>query len=267
MGLLRRSAERFARHLAWCQRRIVSRHHGAGAQLGDTPHPARFLCPAVDYPDYDPASAVTPLTAAELGNLDILLQTLPADGVMSLDGLDGYLTALLVGPGNLLKQLPSAEWLPLIWGGDGPGGNDEVAPFASKRQRKATVVLVLRHLRHISQQISQAPQDWEPIFSVAEEDANGPADAWADARDWCTGFLQAVDLLPSAWEAAWHDAALGPALAPLLVLGGGLAEEPAAPPAGEHEGELDDAETCDGLSRAVPDAVLQLLAWRSVQGS
>jgi uncharacterized protein len=224
----------------------------------------------VDYPDYDPASAVTPLTAAELGALDTLLQTMPADGAMSLDGLDGYLTALIVGPGDLLKQLPTAEWLPLVWGGDGPGGNDAAPPFASKRQRKATVVMVLRHLRHISQQVLQAPQDWEPIFSVAEKGA----DEWADARDWCTGFLQAVDLLPSAWEAAWDDPALGPALAPLLVLGGGLADEPAAPAApdgdtdeGDDAGDLDDPEVCDGLSRAVPDAVLRLLAWRNARAA
>jgi uncharacterized protein len=179
---------------------------------------------------------------------------------MSLDGLDGYLTALLVGPGDLLRQLPTAEWLPLVWGGDGPGGNDEAAPFASKRQRKATVVLVLRHLRHISHQVLQAPQDWEPIFSVAEKGAQ----EWVDARDWCTGFLQAVDLLPSAWDAAWDAAAVGPALAPLLLLGGGLANETQAEAEdGEGQGGLDDPEVCDGLSRAVPDAVLRLLAWRS----
>jgi uncharacterized protein len=217
----------------------------------------------VDYPDYDPASAVTPLTGAELDALDTLLQTMPADGAMSLDGLDGYLTALLVGPGELLKALPTAEWMPWVWGGDGPGGNDEASPFVSKRQRKATVVLVLRHLRHLSHQVLQAPQDWEPIFSVAEKGAQ----EWADARDWCTGFLQAVDLLPSAWETAWDDPTLGPALAPLLVLGGGLSDEPArrsasAADADDGGSDLDDPEVCDGLSRAVPDAVLRLLAWR-----
>jgi uncharacterized protein len=217
----------------------------------------------VDYPDYDPASALTPLTGAELDALDTLLQTMDSDGAMSLDGLDGYLTALLVGPGELLQRLPTAEWLPLVWGGDGPGGNDAAAPFASKRQRKATVVLVLRHLRHISHQVLQAPQDWEPIFSVAEKGAQ----EWVDARDWCTGFLQAVDLLPSAWDAAWDAAAVGPALAPLLLLGGGLADGNQAladaAEEGEGQGGLDVPEVCDGLSRAVPDAVLRLLAWRS----
>ncbi len=114
----------------------------------------------MDYPDYDPASPLTPLTGAELGQLDTLLQTLRADGVMSLDGMDGYLTALLIGPGEPLKQLRTAEWLPLVWGGDTEAGADDAQPFGSKRQKKATVVLLLRHLRHLHQQLTQAPDDW-----------------------------------------------------------------------------------------------------------
>jgi uncharacterized protein len=199
----------------------------------------------MDYPQYDPQSAVTPLGAAELQGLDALLQSLADHGAMSLDGLDGYLTALLVGPRRLLAETATAEWLPLVWGGDGAEGNEAAAPFASKRQRKATVVLVLRHLRHISQQLAEAPQDWEPIFSIAEKGA----EEWADARDWCTGFLQAVDLDPAAWTVDWND----PALLPLLTLGGGLDGENQAP---------EDAAACDELSRAVPDAVLRLLAAR-----
>jgi len=209
----------------------------------------------VDYPRYDPQSPVTPLTDAELDALDRLLQGLPADGAMTLDGVDGYLTALLVGPRQVLATVPSAEWLPLVWGGDGAGGMDEAAPFASKRQRKTTVVMVLRQLRHLSQQLHETPDAWEPIFSVAERGTPGEqgGQEWADASDWCTGFLQAVDLLPSAWGGLWDDPALGPALAPLLLLGGGL-DGAAHTPAG------DDPQAIDELSRAVPDAVLRLLA-------
>lgn len=206
--------------------------------------------PNVDYPRYDPASKLTPLADDELQALDRLLQDLPADGVMTLDGVDGFLTAMLVGPPQWLSGRPTADWLPLVWGGDGDGGPDAAAPFASKRQRKATVVLLLRHLRHLQQQLFEAPADWEPIFSVAEQGA----DEWTDARDWCTGFLQAVDLDPVAWGEVWSD----PALAPLLRLGGEL--EGGAPPADLPE--LDDAAVCDELSRAVPDAVLHLLAQR-----
>ena len=195
----------------------------------------------MDYPRYDPASPVTPLTPAEIDGLDRLLQALPADGVMSLDGVDGYLTALVLGPPELLATLATDQWLPAVWGGDGEDGNEAAEPFASKRQRKATTVLLLRHLRHLAHQFATAPGAWEPIFSMAEQGA----EEWADARDWCAGFLQAVDLMPGAWRVDWS----GQAWSPLLTLGGGLDGHAAVP---EDLGEVNT------LSRAVPEAVLQL---------
>ena len=65
--------------------------------------------------------------------------------------------------------------------------------------------MVLRHLRHLSQQLGESPDDWQPIFSIAEQ--GGAKARWVDARDWCTGFLQAVDLRPEAWGTTWTDAA------------------------------------------------------------
>jgi uncharacterized protein len=222
----------------------------------------------VDYPKYDPHSAVTPLSPEELDGLDQLLDKLhhdsadnnALDGAMTLDGMDGFLTALLVGPPQLLAHMPTAEWLPWVWGGDAEGGSDSAAPFPSKRQKKAAVVLLLRHLRHISEQLQKTPDDWEPIFSVAEQGA----EEYVDARDWCTGFLQAVDLLPSAWDVVFEDAELGPALAPVLLLGGGLREQTLQTLEGQ---DLDDPRVCDPVSRAVPDAVLRVLAKQAGSGS
>ena len=210
----------------------------------------------MQYPTYDPASAVTPLEPEEIAALDNLLQRLPSDTAMSLDGFDGYLTAFAIGPAAL-RDMPSADWLPLIWGGDADG-DEEAAPFATKRQRKNTVVQALRHLRHLSQQLRDAPKDWEPIFSIAEQGA----DEFVDAREWCMGFLQAVDLQPDAWGTVWQDAAL----VPLLLLGGGLdGHSQGATVAGDATDAtdpvaIDDPAVCDRLSRAVPDAVLHLLA-------
>lgn len=213
----------------------------------------------MDYPQYDPQSAVTPLAPEELDALDRLLQTLPSDATMSLDGVDGYLTALLVAPGDPLSKLPTSQWLPAVWGGDDGGGNEAAAPFASKRQRKATVVQLLRHLRHVQQQMQHEPEAWEPIFSIAEQGARD----WVDARDWCAGFMQAVDLAPQDWDAVWRDPQLGPALAGLVQLGGGL---PGAASDAEADA-IDDPEIFDPLGRAVPDAVLQLLAARTAPSS
>ncbi|MDZ7589832.1 MAG: UPF0149 family protein [Rubrivivax sp.] len=221
----------------------------------------------MDYPRYDPASPITPLGAAELDALDALLQALPTDGAMTIDGLDGYLTALVVGPPAVLATLPTADWLPWVWGGDNEAGPAGAAPsssfpFASKRQRKTTVVMVLRHLRHLSQQLGQSPATWEPIFSIAEQGGSEGAEEWVDARDWCTGFLQAVDLRPEAWGDTWQDRASAPVLAPMLVLGGGLE---GVTPAADADADLDNPAVCDRLSRVVPEAVLHLLARHAPQ--
>ena len=205
----------------------------------------------VQYPTYDPNSPVTPLTPEELQAIDLLLQSMDADQVMSLDGMDGYLSAFAIGPAAL-QALPTGDWLPAIWGGD-TAAADEAAPFGSKRQRKNTVVQALRHLRHLAHQLHDSADTWEPIFSIAEQGA----DEWADAREWCMGFLQAVDLLPDAWGGVWTDPALASMLRPLLLLGGGL--DDASPQPGDGE-DVDDLATCDALSRAVPDAVVQLAA-------
>jgi uncharacterized protein len=203
----------------------------------------------VDYPRYDPAVDAPPLTDTELEAFDTLLQSLPADNSMNVENLDGYLTALLVGP-PLLARLRSADWLPAVWGGDGPGG----APFASQKQRKRAALLVLRHLHAVDAQLRRAPDDWQPVFSVAEVDG----DEWADAEDWCVGFLHAVALDAAAWAPLFDDPALAPALVPLALLGGDEAGLAAA-----DVQRLADPAQRDELSRQVVDAVLVLNSRRS----
>lgn len=204
----------------------------------------------MDYPDYQPSAPLRPLSQAELDALDQVLARLPADGAMTLDGVDGYLTGLLVSPARPLHQRRTAEWLPVVWGGDLAEAPGEAAPFPSRRQRKDTVVLLLRHLGHLAQQLAEAPEDWEPIFSVAEQGL----DEWVDARDWCAGFLAAADLDPEAWAPLWRDEDLGPLLLPLRRLGGGV------PGLDDSLEEDRDLTAVDQDSRAVPDLVLMLQA-------
>jgi uncharacterized protein len=201
----------------------------------------------MNYPQYNPASDNRPLADEELNDLDELLAALPADAAMNIEALDGYLAGLLLTPNRNLADLPGADWLPVIWGGDGEG--DDNAPFASGKQRKKVVMLVLRHLHSIATAWAQRPQGWEPIFSFA--DGEDEDTEYADAEDWAVGFLMAVDLAPEAW-APWFDGAeTGPLLAPIAALGG-------------PDGALAEAsaEERDEASRKIPDAMLALWAIR-----
>jgi uncharacterized protein len=205
----------------------------------------------MDYPAYDPKSPNTPLNEDELATFDDLLTNLPSDGAMTLDGMDGYLTALLVGPVPL-STLNSADWLPAVWGGD---QEPAPAPFRSNQQRKRSTVLVLRHLRSIEAALADTPEAWEPVFSVAELPGT-QGEELADATDWCLGFLAATDLAPDAWAALHSDPEIGPGLATIAMLGGEVDE-------GDDAEDLDDPQVRDQLSRVAADVVLKLRARRA----
>jgi uncharacterized protein len=56
----------------------------------------------------------TPLSDAEIGELDaFLMSEATPDECMDLVTLDGFLTALVVGP----RLLAPSVWLPVVWGG------------------------------------------------------------------------------------------------------------------------------------------------------
>lgn len=205
-------------------------------------------------PQFDRASNNSPLSDDELEAFDELLQQLPADGVMNLEGVDGYLTAMLLGPPEWLDAWPTADWLPLVWGGDGPNGE----PFGSGRQRKRATLFVLRHLQSIACLLRDQPRLWEPLFSIVEADGGSEGDEWIDAQDWCTGFLQGIDLQPEAWAAWRADEALGPVLKTIALLGGDDEPEP-----GSDEAQaLDDPAARDEMAREVVEGVLAMHARR-----
>jgi uncharacterized protein len=208
------------------------------------------------------------LSDAELQTLDELLGGLPAarparpgsdhvaEPPMNVEMLDGYLTALLLAP-TPVHRVPAAQWLPAVWGGDpadaAGSGAAAGAPFASGKQKKQAIVAVLRHLHAIDTALRHHPARWEPVFSVAE---SGDRE-WADAEDWCIGFLQATAADVDGWGSRFDDPQLGPLLLPIGLLGGDESQLPAA-----DRARLADPEQRDVLSRQVPDSVLALAALR-----
>jgi len=129
------------------------------------------------------------LTDQEFDELDrFLMSAHCGDETMAMDALNGYLTAIAIGP----IDIPPEQWLPRIWG---PTPQD--APkFRDAQQVERIHTLLARALEEIRVTFEVAPKDFEPLFSVHKVKGK----ELLDAEAWCWGFLEAVSLHEDAWR-------------------------------------------------------------------
>lgn len=165
------------------------------------------------------AFPATALTDAELDRLDQLLDrcTDPQTGLGNLEMLDGFLSALAVGP----VEAELAAVLPAIWGTGPVARRDE-------RQTREAEALIARLADEVGQRIRHDPSDTPdrealmPLLGLppeAADDTAPSADGRDDAHDgipadfpfaaaWAAGFLRGAAQHEDAWS-AWmqeHDA-------------------------------------------------------------
>jgi uncharacterized protein len=139
----------------------------------------------------------------DLDALDAFLSSdhAPDDG-MALSDLDGFLTAIVVGP----ETIPPSEWLPKVWGGGSPG-------FADIDEAKLVLGAVLGRQNDIARALAEDPPVCEPIFW--ETAAGDPI-----AGDWAEGFLEGMLLRLDAWQPLFMDKHASDLLFPILALCG-----------------------------------------------
>jgi uncharacterized protein len=129
------------------------------------------------------------LSDQEFDELDrFLMSAHCSDETMAMDALNGYLTAIAIGP----VVIPPEQWVPPIWG---PSPQD--APkFRDAQQRARIHELLARALEDIRVTFEVAPKDFEPLFSVQKFKGQ----ELLDAEAWCWGFLEAISLNEAAWQ-------------------------------------------------------------------
>ena len=133
------------------------------------------------------------------------LRAVPFGG-LGLEGLDGFFSALAVGP----EEIPEPEWQAVVWGGPAPRWNDDA--------EAAEVAALLAQARALA--VQRACHDGEvlpdrllPLLWLPEDPEAPPPDALDAGSEWAEGFLRAVDLRELAWDAwvkedGWIDAIL-----------------------------------------------------------
>ena len=151
-----------------------------------------------------------PITDTELEELEkfLLSEQVPEES-MTLSELDGFLTALAVGP----EVVPPSEWLPVVWQGEGP-------VFGTPQDVERVLGLILALNARIIESIQQ--DELAPMFNIEEQD-DGSELMTPDG--WCWGFMQGVLLRESAWKPLL-DSKDGELLDPIAMIAGGGREQP-----------------------------------------
>ena len=145
-----------------------------------------------------------PLTEEELDELDrFLMSEATGEDAMDISMLDGFLTALAVGPGTL----PPGRWMPLVWGGD--------VAWASRQQMDRMTTLVFRHANDILLYLRDDPETFEPLLYEREEDG----ESIPVIDEWCTGFVKGMALDEAGWQPLMETEEGEELLYPILLYG------------------------------------------------
>jgi uncharacterized protein len=191
-----------------------------------------------DDADNDAAKAVR-LTAHERDWLaGFLVSPQVPDGTMSLEMLDGFFTALVIGP----ELVMPSEYLPPIWGADGGNGPD----WDSPEQARHVFKLLGKHWNAIADRRLANAEHCPLIdnFGIAL-----PGEQWAD------GFVAGIEMRRHAWAPMFDDRRADQLVMSILAL---CSDTPT-----EVQGQL-TAEMREGILEQLP-ATLQMIAayWRA----
>lgn len=126
-----------------------------------------------------------PLSDDELDELeDFLSSEAAGEEAMDLSMLDGFVTALAVGP----VAIPAERWLPVVF--------DEEPAWASEAQRERITALILRHANATQLYLHDEPDAFEPLLYEREQEGR----TVQIIDEWCTGFVQGMVLDEPAWQ-------------------------------------------------------------------
>jgi uncharacterized protein len=184
-------------------------------------------------------SRLTPLEADEMDELDrFLLSDATSDETMMLDCLDGYLTAIVIGPASI----KTSEWLPGVWG---PSERDEPA-FDTFEEAQHILDLILDQRNGIVESLRQDPDRFEPVFDHVVYE--GDTQEYLDGEMWAHGFMRGIELREADWKPFLDDPDNAAVLRPIYLLG---AEEVTD----EEEKLVETPAQREGLAKQIPASV------------
>lgn len=142
------------------------------------------------------------LTDDSLDRLDsFLISDRVADDCMELSTLDGFLTAVAIGP-ELVKP---SEWWPKVWG-------DQEPEWSTPKEAEEIFQIIVMRYNEILRTVSAGESFFDPLFL---ESADGEI---VVADDWAIGFMAGVSLRRAAWEPLFAATKQFAYIAPIVAL-------------------------------------------------
>jgi uncharacterized protein len=178
----------------------------------------------------------------ELGRF--LTSDLVSDETLSVDALDGYLTAIAIGP---ITLMPS-QWIPGIWGPE----PDDAPAFESKENAQRIMGLIIQLFNGIIETLEKDPDSLAPVFGRHE--FPGDPHVYLDAEPWALGFMQGLHLCRPAWQPLFDDPNGQVLLRPLHLLG-------SLDLSGEEEALVLNPDQREVLSKQIPDSIAVIYSY------
>ncbi|MES2318495.1 MAG: UPF0149 family protein [Pseudomonadota bacterium] len=119
----------------------------------------------------------------EIEELESLLANAGTGDTMDVATLEGYLTAIAIGP----RMVPPSEWLPWVWDMNLGASSPD---FQTEEQASRIMSLILRQYNAVLGDFATDPISFEPLFLRVPGKG---------ASAWCVGFLLGGMLDDDAW--------------------------------------------------------------------
>jgi uncharacterized protein len=174
--------------------------------------------------------------AVDLEELNEFLSSDAApDDCMRISDLDGFLTAIAIGP-ELIKP---SQWLPVIWRG-------EKGFFEDTEQGERIYGMIFARYNLILRQLAHDEDEYGPLFWESE-------DGTIIAMDWAEGFMEGVQLTSEAWVPLLEDPEGQAIFSPIVSH---LHDDEGNPLLGDDPEKMD--ELYDQAAELIPSAVIAI---------
>ena len=118
--------------------------------------------------------------------------------------LDGFLTALVIGP----NPLPPSIWLHKVW-------DKKDMVWETTAQAEQIISMIMRHMNFLAAQFKDDPESFEPMISI--NTFEGEEIRVID--EWCVGFVEGMMLDAAGWKPLLDSENYEVMLLPLMLYG------------------------------------------------